>query len=42
LEDCNLSDLGFSGPKYTWCNGKYGDDFSRERLDRAVANVEWI
>jgi hypothetical protein len=42
LEDCNLSDLGFSGPKYTWCNGRYGDDFSRERLDMAVANVEWI
>jgi len=41
LEDCNLADLGFSGPKYTWCNGRYGEDFSRERLDRAVANAEW-
>jgi hypothetical protein len=42
LDDCNLADLGFSGPKYTWCNGRYGEDFSREWLDRAVANAEWI
>lgn len=42
LEDCNLYYLGFSGPKYTWCNVRYGEDFSREQLDRAVANAEWI
>jgi endonuclease/exonuclease/phosphatase family metal-dependent hydrolase len=41
LEDSHLSDLGFSGPRFTWCNGRSGEDFTRERLDRAVANGEW-
>lgn len=26
LGDCKLSDLGFKGPKYTWCNGRGGED----------------
>lgn len=37
-----LFDLGFSGPKYTWCNKREGPDFMHERLDRALANSEWI
>jgi endonuclease/exonuclease/phosphatase family metal-dependent hydrolase len=41
LEDSHLSDLGFLGPRFTWCNGRYGEDLTRERLDRAVANGEW-
>lgn len=41
LSDSKLLDLGYSGPKYTWCNGKQGGDYTRERLDRAVANAEW-
>jgi exonuclease III len=41
LTDCHLSDLGYSGPKYTWTNGRHGTDFTKERLDRAVANGEW-
>lgn len=41
LEDSHLSDLGYRGPRFTWCNGRYGEDFTRERLDRAVANGEW-
>jgi endonuclease/exonuclease/phosphatase (EEP) superfamily protein YafD len=36
-----LMDLGFCGPKYTWSNGRSGRDFTRERLDRAVANNNW-
>jgi hypothetical protein len=43
LEDCQLLDLGFEGPRFTWCNGRYGRfDFTRERLDRAVANDSWM
>jgi hypothetical protein len=41
LEDCQLCDLGFKGSKYTWNNGREGDAFTQERLDRAVANSEW-
>jgi hypothetical protein len=41
LDDCRLLDLAFTGPKYTWCNGRLGNDITRERLDRAVANNEW-
>lgn len=33
LEECELSDLGFVGPKYTWKNCRDGMDFIRERLD---------
>lgn len=41
LGDCNLVDLGFYGPKFTWWNGRHGADCTRERLDRAVANPAW-
>lgn len=41
LEDCNLSDLGFKGPKYTWSNCQDGSALIRERLDRVVANRGW-
>lgn len=43
LEDCELVDLGFSGDVFTWKNNnQMVDRFIRERLDRAVANEEWI
>ncbi|XP_059451054.1 uncharacterized protein LOC132181841 [Corylus avellana] len=41
LEECDLTDLGFLGPKYTWNNGREEEDFIKERLDRGVANHEW-
>lgn len=28
LEDCDLSDLGFTGPQYTWCNNKSDGNFT--------------
>jgi hypothetical protein len=31
LEDCDLSDLGFSGPQYTWCNSISDGNFTQER-----------
>lgn len=41
LEDCDLTDFGFYGPKYTWSNCREGVDFIKERLDRGVANQAW-
>jgi exonuclease III len=41
LEDCQLCDLGYKGEKYTWNNGRHGAQFTKERLDRVVANSEW-
>jgi hypothetical protein len=40
LEDCLLSDLGFSRPKFTWSNERDDEAFTQERLDRVVANSE--
>ncbi|KAF5481359.1 hypothetical protein F2P56_002016 [Juglans regia] len=41
LEMGGLFDLGWKGDKYTWSN-KHGDEtFTKERLDRAVANIRW-
>lgn len=41
LEDCELNDLGFSGPKFTWTNKRGGSDLIQERLDKCVCNVGW-
>lgn len=41
LNDCNLLDLGFNGPKYTWSNYRKSN-LNLERLDRFLANPSWI
>jgi hypothetical protein len=38
LEDCQLVDLGFFCPRYTWNNRLQGQHNIRVRLDRVVAN----
>jgi len=40
LIGCNLGDLGYRGSKYTWWN-KRDSVFVKERLDRAVATLDW-
>jgi hypothetical protein len=42
MDFCQLQDMGFSGPKYTWCNRREGLDFMEERLDRGFANQNWF
>ena len=41
LDDCGFIDLGFSGPDFTW-HGKRKGELVWERLDRGVANYEWL
>ena len=42
LEDCDLQDLGFFGDPFTWRNNHHvAASFTKERLDRAVANSSW-
>ncbi|XP_035547413.1 uncharacterized protein LOC118348929 [Juglans regia] len=41
LDDGGLRDLRWKGIKYTWSNGHGDETFIKERLDRAVANIEW-
>ena len=38
LSVCGLSNLGFVGQRYTWCNDRFGDQRTLIRLDRMVAN----
>lgn len=41
LEEGNLFDMGWMGNKYTW-NNRYGNaSFTKERLDKMVANPRW-
>ncbi|KAL5831728.1 hypothetical protein ACOSQ4_017082 [Xanthoceras sorbifolium] len=38
LDSCGLSDLGFSGPPFTWFNKRDGNHAIMERLDRFVGS----
>ena len=42
LSRCGLFYLGFVSPRFTWCNGRFGDQRTLLRLDRMVANEECI
>ena len=34
INDCSLLDLGFEGPRFTWCNNRFQGKLVYERLDR--------
>jgi hypothetical protein len=42
LEICQLCDLGYSGSHFTWSNNRMDDSFTKERLELALANMEWF
>ncbi|XP_041000998.1 uncharacterized protein LOC121246780 [Juglans microcarpa x Juglans regia] len=41
LEDNSLFDLGWMRSRFTWSNRHEDQSFTKERLDRAVANHSW-
>ncbi|XP_021721232.1 uncharacterized protein LOC110688776 [Chenopodium quinoa] len=38
----DFHDLTFHGPKYTWSNGREGEELVLERLDKGYANSKWL
>ncbi|XP_060675826.1 uncharacterized protein LOC132805080 [Ziziphus jujuba] len=40
ITDVGALDLGYSGPTFTWCNGREGIDNFSERLNRVLASPE--
>ncbi|KAK4266414.1 hypothetical protein QN277_027340 [Acacia crassicarpa] len=40
VADCELEDLGFDGPCFTWCNNRESLDIIYERLDKALGNLQ--
>lgn len=41
MSACELSDLGFIGPKFTWTNMRSSGGLIQEILDRVLVNAEW-
>ncbi|XP_049388406.1 uncharacterized protein LOC125852750 [Solanum stenotomum] len=41
MMDCEISDAGYIGSKYTWCNGWAPKQRIWKRLDRALINYLW-
>lgn len=37
-----LIDIGYSGNTYTWANGRLGKAHIRQRLNKALANMDWV
>lgn len=37
-----LVDVGNVGPTFTWSNGRYGFQQIKEKLDKGLANGEWM
>lgn len=42
LNYCSLVDLGYCGSKFTWTNKRKIGDLILERIDRVIANYEWL
>ncbi|KAL3497771.1 hypothetical protein ACH5RR_040503, partial [Cinchona calisaya] len=41
IHDCQLMDLGFFGPKFTWWCKRRDGPIIHERLDRTLCNSDW-
>ena len=41
IKNNGLIDLGFSGPRYTWCRGRDNRTRKYARVDRGLCNLAW-
>ena len=41
MQHCNSTNLGFSGPSFTWSNSRSSNHLILECLDHAFCNPEW-
>ncbi|XP_016500997.1 uncharacterized protein LOC107819404 [Nicotiana tabacum] len=41
MEYCGLVDLGYFGPRFTWCNNRRTNKRIWKRLDSIIVNDEW-
>jgi hypothetical protein len=41
VKECDLFDLGYNGPAYTWTNKRFNSNPTFEHLDWFLANAEW-
>ena len=41
LDECNMMDMSFNGPKYTWTNRREINSLIQERIDRFFMNPSW-
>ena len=41
VRDCKLTDMGYQGPQFTWCN-KREEGLICKKLDRVLINEEWL
>nr|XP_023879291.1 uncharacterized protein LOC111991724 [Quercus suber] len=41
LDSCNMVDMGFTGPRYTWTNKRDLNNLILERIDRFFMNPDW-
>nr|XP_027083597.1 uncharacterized protein LOC113705891 [Coffea arabica] len=42
IEDAELTDLGFTGSQFTWCNNRWSRARVWKRLDRVFVNQKWL
>lgn len=42
IESCTLSSIPTNGPKYTWFNNRQGQAYTKEKLNRALANPKGL
>lgn len=41
LDKCNMIDIGFSGPRFTWTNKRNLQALIQERIDKFFVNPGW-